>query len=141
MTGRGVCYECACIQDGRKRTEGHHPFDKYNENVDAITVEIPGNWHRVLDARRAERPLILQQPGDNPLHQVASVVARLGEAAAAFADFARLERWPAWTAKLADCFAIAADSAASWLLVLAGRLQDRLGPDWDRDLDLPLWEI
>jgi hypothetical protein len=141
MTGRGVCYECACIQDRRKRTEGHHPFGRYNESVAAITVEIPGNWHRVLDARRAERPPVLQQPGDHPLHQIAAVVAQLGDAADAFADFARRQQWPEWAAMLADRFAIAADSAATWLLVLAGRLDDRLGPAWHRDLDLPPWNI
>jgi hypothetical protein len=141
MTRRGVCYECSREQDGRKGAEEHHLFGRHNEDVEAITVEIPGNWHRVLDARRAERPPILKRPGDNPLHQVAALVATLGEAAAAFADFARRKKWPEWTAGLADRFAIAADSTATWLLVLAGRLDDRLGPEWDRDLDLPLWEI
>jgi hypothetical protein len=141
MTRRGVCYECTRAQDGRKRTENHHPFGRYNKAVDAISVEIPGNLHRALDARRAERPPVLKRPSDNPLHQIAALVATLGEAAATFADFARRERWPEWTAGLADRFAIAADSAATWLLVLAGRLDDRLGPEWDRDLDLPLWEI
>ena len=105
--------------------------------VATTPVEIPGNWHRVLDARRRERPLILQRPGDNPLHQIAAIVATLGEAADAFADFAHREQWPAWTTKLADFFAIVADTAATRLLVLAGRLDDRLGPEWDRDLDLP----
>jgi hypothetical protein len=141
MTQRGCCYECSLIQDRRKRTEDHHPFGRYNEDVAAITVEIPGNWHRVLDARRAERPAILQRPGDNPLHQIAAVVTTLGEAAGAFADFARREQWPEWTATLAGRFAIAANSTATWLLVLAGRLDDRLGQEWNRDLDLPLWEI
>jgi hypothetical protein len=141
MTRHGVCYECSLTQDGCKRTQDHHPLGHYNEAVDAISVEIPGNWHRVLDARRAERPAILQRPGDNPLHQIAALVATLGEAAATFADFARREGWPVWTVGLADRFAIAADSAATWLLVLAGRLDDRLGPEWDRELDLPLWEI
>jgi hypothetical protein len=139
MTRRGVCYECTRAQDGRKRTEDHHPFGRYKEDVAAITVEIPGNWHRVLDARRAERPPILQRPGDNPLHQIAALVATLGEAADAFADFARREQWPEWTAGLADRFAIAANSAATWLLVLAGRLDDRFGPEWD--LDLPPWDM
>jgi hypothetical protein len=129
------------VQDGYRRTENHHPFGRYNEAVEAITVEIPGNWHRELDARGGERPPILKRPGDNPLHQIASAVAALGEAVATFADFARWERWPEWAAKLADRFATAADSAATWLLVLAGRLDDRLGLEWDHDLDLPLWEI
>jgi hypothetical protein len=141
MTRRGLCYECTREQDGFRRTENQHPFGHYNEAVAAITNEIPGNWHRVLDARRAERPPILRQPGDNPLHQIAALFATLGEAADAFADFARRKQWPEWTAALADRFAIAADSAVTWLLVLAGRLDDRLGPEWDRDLDLPLWEI
>jgi hypothetical protein len=140
ITQRGLCYECTLTQDGRKRSEDHHPFGRYNENVAAITVETPGNWHRVLDARRAERPPILQRPGDNPLHQIAALVATLGEAAATFADFALRERLPEWTAVLADRFATAADSAVTWLLVLAGRFDDRLGPEWDRHLRLPPWE-
>jgi hypothetical protein len=141
MTRRGLCYECTRVQDFRRPIENHHPFGRYNGAVEAITVEIPGNWHRVLNARANERPPILKRPGDNPLHQIASAVAALGEAVATFADFARRQQWPEWAAKLADRFAAAADSASTWLLVLAGRLDDRLGPEWRRDLDLPLWEI
>jgi hypothetical protein len=61
-------------------------------------VDIPGNWHRVLDARRARRPEIQRRPVDNPLHRIAAAVATLGEAADAFADFARREQWPEWAA-------------------------------------------
>jgi hypothetical protein len=136
MTRRGVCYECTKEQDGSKRTENHHPFGRYNEDVAAITVEIPGNCHRMLNARRDERPPILQQPGDNPLHQIAAAIARFGEAADAFADFARCQGWPKWTAKLAEIFANAADSATEWLLILAGKL-DEWQPGWIEEL--PKW--
>ena len=136
MTRRGVCYECTLTHDGRKRAENHHPFGRYNENVTAISVEIPGNWHRVLNTRRSERPPILQRPGDNPLHQIAAAVARLGEAADAFADFARRQEWPEWITKLACIFANAAGSAAEWLLILAGKL-DEWRPGWISEM--PKW--
>jgi hypothetical protein len=76
MTRRGCCYECTLARDGRKRTEGHHPFGRDNPPV----AEIPGNWHRALDARRARRPEILKRPGANPLHQIAAIIATLGDA-------------------------------------------------------------
>jgi hypothetical protein len=100
---RGHCYECTKTRNGRERsTEEHHPFGRDNPAVEKITVEVPGNWHRALDARRARLPEILKRPGDNPLHRIAAVVARLGQAADAFSDFTRRELWPAWAANLAD---------------------------------------
>jgi hypothetical protein len=45
MTRHGWCYECGLARDGRKRTEGHHPFGRDNLAVADIVVEIPGNWH------------------------------------------------------------------------------------------------
>jgi hypothetical protein len=138
MTRHGCCYECLLVSLGRKRTELHHPFGRDNRAVAKIVVEIPGNWHRVLDARRVRRPEILKRPGNNPLHQIAAVVATLGEAADALADFARREQWPQWAATLADLFA-AARAASDWLLILAGNLDGRLGADWTEDLDMPPW--
>jgi hypothetical protein len=142
MTRHGQCYECGLVRDSRKRTEGHHPFGRDNPAVAELVVEIPGNWHRVLDAWRAHRPEILKRPGDDPLHQIAAVVATVGEAAGAVADFARREQWPQWVATLADLFAKAAGAAADWLLVLAGNLDERLGPTWAEDLDMPpTWHL
>jgi hypothetical protein len=135
----GRCYECGLARDGRKRTERHHPFGRVNPVVAEIVVEIPGNWHRALDARRARRPEILKRPGDNPLQQIAAVIVTLGEAAGAFADFARRQEWPQWTATLADLFAKAALAATDWLLILAGKLDERLGPAWAEDMDMPSW--
>jgi hypothetical protein len=133
------CYECRLESRGRKRTEGHHPFGRDNPAVAEIVVEIPGNWHRVLDTRRAGRPEILKRPGDNPLHQIAAIVATLGEAADALADYARRQGWPEWVVALADLFAKAAGGAADWLLILAGNLDERLGPTWAEDLEMPRW--
>jgi hypothetical protein len=141
MTRHGLCYECWRARQGCKRTELHHPFGRYNQQVDKITVEIPNNWHRVLDARRARRPEILKRPGDTPLHQIAAVVVTLGEAADAFADYARREQWPEWAATLADLFSNAAHSAADWLLILAGKLDERLGPEWAKNLEMPQWKL
>ena len=139
MTRRGCCYECMLARDGRKRTEGHHPFGRDNPAVAEIVVEIPGNWHRALDARRERRLKILKRPGDNPLHQIAAVVATLGEAADTLADYARRQEWPEWVAALADLFAKAAGAAADWLLILAGNLDERFGATWAEDLDMPPW--
>jgi hypothetical protein len=137
MTGRGVCYECTLVQDGRKRTQHHHPFGRDNDIVTKIVVDgVPGNWHRALDSRRERRPEILKRPGDNPLQQIAAAVATIGEAADAFADFARRRGWPDWITKLADIFANAAGSAAEWLLILAGKL-DEWRPGWVGEM--PKW--
>jgi hypothetical protein len=139
MTRHGCCYECTRARRGHKRTEGHHPFGRDNPPVAHIVVEIPGNPHRVLDARRAGRPDILRRPGDNPLHQIAAIVVTLGEAADALADYARREQWPEWVPALADIFAQVAPSVADWLLILAGKLDEQLGPTWAEDLDMPSW--
>jgi hypothetical protein len=136
VTRCGLCYECVLIDQGRKPVERHHPFGNDDPIAAEIHVEIPANWHRALDARRARRPEVLKRPGDNPLHQIAAVVATLGEAAGAFADFARRQGWPEWVANLADIFANAADSAAEWLLILAGKL-DEWRPDWIAEM--PEW--
>jgi hypothetical protein len=125
---------------GKKRTELHHPFGRDSPAVEKITVEIPGNWHRVLDSRRAGRPELLKRPGDNPLHQIAAIVVTLGEAADAFADYARRVQWPEWAARLADLFGQIAHSAADWLLILAGNLDAQLGPSWPEKLDMPRWQ-
>jgi hypothetical protein len=141
MTQRGLCYECTLIQDGRRRTEDHPPFGRGNPAVARISLEIPGNWHRALDDRRAQRPEILKRPGDNPLHQIAAIVATFGEAADAFADYGRREQWPEWTARLADLFSSAAHSVVNWVLVLADRLDERLGAEWTRELEMPPWNL
>jgi hypothetical protein len=137
MTKRGLCYEHTRIQDGRKPLEDHHPFGRYNKIVERIVVqEVPGNWHRALDARRDRRPEILKRPGENPLHRIAAAVATLGEAADAFVDFARRQGWPEWITALADFLASTADSATEWLLILAGRL-DEWRPGWIGEM--PKW--
>jgi hypothetical protein len=137
MTECGLCYECVLIQNGRKPVENHHPFGRDNDIFAKIVVDgVPGNWHRALDARRDRRPQVLKRPGDNPLHQIAAAVATLGEAADAFADFARSQGWPEWTAELADICAHAAGSAAEWLLILASKL-DEWRPDWIGEM--PEW--
>jgi hypothetical protein len=139
---RGHCYECTKTRNGRERsTEEHHPFGRDNPAVEKITVEVPGNWHRALDARRARLPEILKRPGDNPLHRIAAVVARLGQAADAFSDFTRRELWPAWAANLADLFAEGAHAAADWLLILAGKLDEHFGPGWVDLMDMPPWPL
>jgi hypothetical protein len=137
MTRRGLCYECVLIDQGRKPAERHHPFGRDNPIVAGISLEIPANWHRALDTRRDRRPDILKRPGDNPLHQIAAAVATLGEAADVVADVARREAWPDWIAGLAEIFASAAGSAADWLLVLAGKLDERHGPTWIKEM--PKW--
>jgi hypothetical protein len=143
MTQRGAppCYECMLADLGRKRTEGHHPFGRNDPAFAETVVEIPGNWHRALDARRARRPKILKRPGEDPLHRIAAVVATLGEAADAVAEFARLEEWPDWVATIADLFARAAGAATDWLLILAGKLDERLGPTWADDMEMPSWRL
>lgn len=140
MTRHGCCYECLLARNEKKPTELHHPFGRGNSDIDAITAEIPGNWHRVLDKRRARRPEILQCPGDNPLHQIAAIVATLGEAADAFGEFARLQKWPDWVATLCGIFANAGHNIADWLLILAGKLDERLGPTWAEQFDMPKWQ-
>jgi hypothetical protein len=138
---RGLCYECTKESFGRKRTEKHHPFGRDNPAVAKIAVETPGNSHRALDHRRARRSEMLRHPGDNPLHRVAAVVATVGEAADALADYARRQEWPNWVAELAGIFARVAGDAANWLLILADRLDDKLGPTWVEHLDMPPWPL
>jgi hypothetical protein len=117
--------------------EDHHPLGRDNDIAERIVVhEVPGNWHRALDARRALRDEVLKRPGDNPIHQIAAAVATLGEAVDAFSDFARRQGWPEWTAELADIFASTADSATEWLLKLAGKL-DEWRPGWIGEM--PKW--
>jgi hypothetical protein len=137
MTRCGLCYECVLIDQGHKPVERHHPFGRDDAIVADIYVEIPGNWHRALDARRDQRPEILKRPGENSLHQIAAAVATLGEAADLVANVARREAWPEWIAGVADIFANAAASTSDWLLVLAGKLDEWLGPAWIGEM--PKW--
>jgi hypothetical protein len=102
---------------------------------------MPGNWHRVFDHRRAQRPEILRHPGGNPLHQIAAVVAAVGEAADALADYARRQEWPNWVAELADILAGAAGDVVTWLLILADKLDNNLGPAWAEHMGLPPWHL
>jgi hypothetical protein len=132
-TRHGFCYECAT----RKRTERHHVWGKGNSSV---TIEIPGNWHRVLDGLRAERCELLKKPGADPLHRVAAAVTTIGEGAIAFAEFAERNSWPAWIADIAIAFANATKSGANWLLCLAGILADKHGPDWAEVVGMPAWK-
>jgi len=136
MTRCGLCYECVLIDQGHKPVERHHPFGRDNMIVAEIDVEIPGNWHRALDGRRALRDEVLKRPGYNPLHQIAAAVATFREAADVFADFARRHGWLEWAVSLAEIFAKAAGSAAEWLLVLAGKLEF-WRPGWIREM--PEW--
>jgi hypothetical protein len=133
----GLCYECVLIEQGRNPFERHHPFGRDNPIVAGISLEIPGNWHRALDTRRARRAEILKRPGENPLHQIAAAVATFGEGADLVADVARREAWSEWIAGLAKIFANAADSAAEWLLVLAGKLEEWRGAAWIEEM--PTW--
>ncbi len=137
--GQPPCYECMLTRNSKKPTELHHPFGRGNPDIDAITAEMPGNWHRVLDARRARRPEILKKPGDNPLHQIAAVVATLGEAAAALGEFARLQQWPQWVPALCEIFASTGHNVAEWLLILAGKLDHKYGPAWAEEFGMPKW--
>jgi hypothetical protein len=134
---RGLCYECTKESLGGKRTEKHHPFGRDNPAVENFAVEMPGNWHRALDYRRAQRPEVLRRPGDNPLHRIAAVVATVGEAADALADFGRRANWPEWVPRLSELFANAARDAADWLLILADKLDQQLDPAWFQRLDMP----
>jgi hypothetical protein len=124
------------IKQGREPVEGHHPFGHDNKIEAGISLEIPGNWHRALDTRRAKRPDILKRPGENPLQRIAAVVATFGEAADVVADVARRKEWPEWIAGLAEICANAAESAAEWLLVLAGKLEE-WRPGWIGEM--PKW--
>jgi hypothetical protein len=121
-------------QSGRRCTELHHPLGRDNPIVAEIVVEIPGNWHRALDARRARRCDILKRPGDNPLHQIAAAVVTFGEVADVVVDFASHQEWPSWVAELAEVIAKSADAAADWLLILAGSLDEWCGPTWIDDM-------
>jgi hypothetical protein len=138
MTRSGHCYECDLVDRGHTPTERQHPFGHDTPIVAKITVEIPGNWHRAFDMRRAQRPEILKRPGDNPLHQIAAAVATFGEAADVVADVAPRQGWPDWVARLARGFADAAARAVDWLLILAGKLDEWCGPDWVNDM--PIWQ-
>jgi hypothetical protein len=137
MTRCGLCYECVLIDRGRKPVERHHPFGRDNAIVAEIYVEIPGNWHRALDTRRAKRPDILKRPGDNPLHRIAAVVTTFGEAVDTVASFSRHQRWPVWVVKFAALLADAANWATDCLLILAGKLDERQGEAWIEDM--PKW--
>jgi hypothetical protein len=141
MTRHGLCYECRREAQGLKRTEEHHVFGRGRPDIDATTVEMPGNWHRVLGAACERRAKLLKRPGDNPLHQIAAVSIASGEVAAAFAEYARGQIWPDWAAGLADIFAEADRSVADWLLILAAKLEDQLDPDWVEKIDMPQWHL
>jgi hypothetical protein len=121
----------------RKATDGHHVW--YRALDQNTVVEIPEDVHAALTGLWRKRCEVLKEPGSDPLHRIAAAVVTIGEAAAALADYARRNRWPAWFVEIAELFAERATSIAHWLLCLAGRLADRHGPDWSLALDMPQW--
>lgn len=141
MTRHGYCYECSNAQQGRGPIEEHHVFGRGKPDSNKNKVKMPGNYHRVLSTQHDHRPEVLRQPGDHPLHRIAATVVTIGEAATAFAEFARLNHWPEWSICLALLLAAGANSVADWLLILAGKLEDRLGPGWADDLGMPQWRL
>lgn len=141
MTRHGLCYECSNVQQGRGSIEEHHVFGRGKPDSNKNKVKMPGNCHRVLSTQHDRRPEVLRHPGDHPLHRIASTVVTLGEAATAFAEFARLNHWPEWSIRLALLLAAGADSVADWLLILAAKLEGRLGPGWADDLGMPQWRL
>jgi hypothetical protein len=135
MTWRGCCHECAARADGRPVIENHHVLGRAQSG---ISVDLPINWHPVLHAPDKSRDEVLLRPGDNPVHQIASAIMRGVDIARAFADYGETDGSEQWAIDLARIMAGIGEYAANWLLVLAGWLEDRLGPEWFKEL--PPWE-
>ena len=162
LTKHGCCYECA----SGHAAERHHVWGRANSPA---VVEIPGNWHRALDAMRGERCEALKRPGIDPLHRIAAVAATIGESAAAFADHVRRWEWAPWLADLATIFPMppralrtgcccspaglligsAPIGRQSWTCPNGSRRNDRADrdsrsrrgtSDWAAKPDLPQWE-
>jgi hypothetical protein len=131
MTRRGRCYACDMEARGLKPTEDHHVYGRDHP----AKATMPANHHRALTALARGRRAALKRLGDNPLLNVAVLVAVGGEIAAAVADYAGRQEGAQWIAELASLLADAASSAADWLLWLDGWLADRLGPDWHREAE------
>ena len=75
MLNRGqICYRCDRLRRGLPEIEAHHLFGK---NIQ-LTVDLPVNEHRVLDAMRLSRPVFLRQPGSDLLINVAQIALLFG---------------------------------------------------------------
>lgn len=119
MLNRGqLCYACDCRRRGRPETEAHHLFGRPTP----ITIDLPVNDHRVLDAMRLGRPRWLREPGNDLLVNIAQLVLLAGEVALVIADVARREAWPEWIAVLTEMLAAKAPDAAEALLLFGGQI-------------------
>ena len=113
-----LCYEHLQARRGRTTIEAHHHF---GEALDAATVLMPGNVHRVLNDRQLDwQKEILMNPNNDPLRWLAAGVQGLHDHLA----------W--WLAHL--------QSIVGFLLGLSESLTERIGPTWWVDLDAPSFE-
>jgi hypothetical protein len=114
-----ICYECASAEAGRITVERQHPLGR---KIDAGTIGMPGNLHRVVDDLKYDWPESVRK---NVHHDPLLWIAALLLSAADFAEFI-VQR---------------ARRIADWLVLLREVLRDEHGEQWREALGLPrLWD-
>lgn len=114
-----ICYECASAVAGRTTVEAHHPLGRANDP--ATTIGTPGNFHRLLDAKKAAWP---EEVRKNSMHDPLILTVQV---TLAVRDFASV-------------VAVYAQAIADWLLQLHAALYEQYGATWQAVLGLPpLW--
>jgi hypothetical protein len=119
LEGQAVlCYECACLAQGKSPVEQHHILGRANSKE---TVPMPGNIHRWMSERQGDWAEELQRNvWRDPVLTIASVIL-------AITDFA------AWVARHGE-------QLSDWLLQLRAWLVAQYGSRWWERAGLPgLW--
>ncbi len=112
------CYECVQADKGKAAIEAHHHF---GAAIDAATVAIPGNLHRVLSDRQLDWPKELRMnPHHDPLLWLAAGARGLHD---------HLAWWLEHLLGIAD-----------FLVSCSTALAARIGPRWWTELGLPSQE-
>lgn len=134
MTRHGICYECFLRRAGKPTTEKHHVFGR----DDPLTADLPGNFHRAVNARQAARQALLKQRSEDPLVEAARLITTIAELSEVGAEWALRAEWE-WLSKLLTIIADASRSAADRLLALCGRMVEEHGPEYHREDRAPPW--
>jgi hypothetical protein len=121
-----ICYRCDHRRRGLPEIEEHHLFGGHK----GISVQLPVNEHRVLDAMRLSRPPYLTQPGADLLVNVVQALLLSSEVAVLIVHQAQRECWAKWITTLTELLAAKAREGAEAALLFSGHITECPGAKW-----------
>ena len=126
------CCRCRLRELGKSLVEDHHVFGR---DV-AITVVLPVNVHRVIDALRLARWPEMRKPGCRSLDNIAGLLMQFVEIAEIVAAEPSDDDW---VVTFADILADVGRSAVERLLLIEAGLVETHGDDWQAAIGEKTW--